>query len=409
MEVEFVEFARCEFCQTITDLFCVGCEKKICVNHFDVCVQCEQPVCKECYKEDLCCLARPWGEKIELHLKEFYQNKLIAKLSLPLCNVFGKKYREAALKRTIAYRVDCFEVSCFVWCNTDYVRYHFPCITKYVENEESRSKFVAFMEDMFVQDSRTFCFTFLNENVREELLSVMDESFKANREMLAELIYHAMDSKELFASMKNRGLLHWNLVDEYSLYIPSHFDALFWIQENGIDVVNNGGHFKHFAKNCAPNIMEYLIVEKGMSVEYMYEHIYKLEVGMLEMIYRLKGLEEIQRINPKKILFAFASVRFLRSIGYKFDKTPNNQWPYAFICFKVSKFEESDQDKKIDFKSYAMDKDIKAVKHLFPYMKEIRKKKIMTVLLCMRETLVPKEIIWNIIDLAYSPINERGS
>ena len=71
-----VKFKQCVSCFVGTDLFCVACRKWFCESHCRHCVQCEQPVCKECYLSDLCCLVRPWKEKTEHHLKNFYENKL---------------------------------------------------------------------------------------------------------------------------------------------------------------------------------------------------------------------------------------------------------------------------------------------------------------------------------------------
>ena len=60
-EVEFIEFKKCDSraCDRETDVFCVSCKKWGCWEHIQDCVQCEQPVCKECYINDLCCLMRP--------------------------------------------------------------------------------------------------------------------------------------------------------------------------------------------------------------------------------------------------------------------------------------------------------------------------------------------------------------
>ena len=81
MEVDFVEFVvfqACCCCGSDTDLCCTSCEKWFCALHMKDCVQCQQPVCEQqCYIDDLCCLVRPWGEKTERHLRDFYENKLV--------------------------------------------------------------------------------------------------------------------------------------------------------------------------------------------------------------------------------------------------------------------------------------------------------------------------------------------
>ena len=78
-------------------------------------VQCKQVLCEECYKEDLCCLVRPWGEKIERHLKDFYQNKLVDGEGMSSFNhnlKYGNEYRMDAVKRTIEYYIGNFDNGC---------------------------------------------------------------------------------------------------------------------------------------------------------------------------------------------------------------------------------------------------------------------------------------------------------
>ena len=121
-EVVFVEFELCNVCGTPTDLFCVSCDGWFCSSHMDCCVQCDQPVCEECYKEDICCFVRPWGEKTELHLKSFYENKIVDSKGMATLSVYVRgrsngdeskwnNVRRDVLKRSVKHFVDDFDTS----------------------------------------------------------------------------------------------------------------------------------------------------------------------------------------------------------------------------------------------------------------------------------------------------------
>ena len=179
-------------------------------------------------------------------------------------------------------------------------------------------------------------------------------------------------------------------------------------------MVKNEKDFKDFVSESPVEILEYLIVEKGMEVEY-FSHARAISYDVMKVLYKVKGLEIIQKMDPRKFPYDFQTLKFLRSIGYEFDKKSiqmeHASWIYSLICFKVFKYEDLGAWMKEKFWDHIKDRDIKACKHMYSFMKEIRKKKIMTILCCVRKRYpyFQKEIIWNILDHAYSPINERGS
>ena len=417
MEVEFAEFEDCERCDSITDMVCVCCDKLFCLGHMEDCVQCQQSVCEECYEEDLCCLVRPWGEKAEKRLKMFYENKFVDMYGMRCMSEqsigkgYGKEHRMEAIKRSITRFVDKFDAFSFIYCKAALVRDFFPRITKYVETEKLRVKFVAFMKQLSMDHPSAFYLAFSNDDLREELLSVMDQLIRSDfNGTRSQLIVDSMQSKELFKSLRNRGLLDWNLVGARQQCIITHIDALKWIEQNGIDVACNDQHLKQFVMDSPAEILEYLMVEKGMTIGFMF----RFGLDTLKMLFRLKGMKGMQGIDPAQIRYDFESVKFLKSIGYEFDKRVINSRDvfcmYVFAACKILKYEDLSEDQKEEFDDYICFNDIKACKHLYPFMKEIRKKKIMAVILCIRKTCkLQKEIIWNILDLAYSPINERGS
>ena len=260
-------------------------------------------------------------------------------------------------------------------------------------------KFVAFMEQLFREDllGEVFANALTSKAAGEELFSIMNDSIELNAFMRLSLNECAMRSKEVFDALKKRGLLCWDLV-AHQIQNTTHLEAFKWIEQNGIDVLKNDKHFKQFLAFARVEIMEYLMVEKGMPVEYMSNNVPAISYDILKMIYRVRGVEGIRKIDAKKIEYEFETVKFLRSIGYKFDEK---------IEYQTHHLNDSQKQK---FGTHVKNRDIKACKHLYPFMKEIRKKKIMTMLLCLKKLypLFQREIIWNILDLAYSPVKERG-
>ena len=186
---EFVKYRECEACTTFTDVFCVSCEKWICLTCSNLCVQCEQRVCKECQVEDFCCLVRPWGKKTESQLRDFYQNKLVdTRLTFVLFSTSrpGDNYRNEAVKRTIAHYVENFDAVLLKRSEPACLRRFFPSITKYIQSEEMRLKFVALMEKLS-NNRFAFAFPFLNEAARDDLFSVMDQKIRSSKQMQGEL------------------------------------------------------------------------------------------------------------------------------------------------------------------------------------------------------------------------------
>ena len=145
------------------------------------------------------------------------------------------------------------------------------------------------------------------------------------------------------------------------------------------------------------------MVEKHVTVEFVSESLDNIRYDTIRLVHRIKGIEGIQKLDPDN----------LNSVGYKFGLAYDiaHRWIYQMFCSRNLKYEDLDEMQREVLKEYFEEFDVKASKHIFPFMKEIRKKKIMAVLLCMRKSypLIPKEIVWMILDFAYSPINERGS
>ena len=213
---------------------------------------------------------------------------------------------------------------------------------------------------------------------------------------------------------KESKLLNWHDLDIDCVRTVGHVDAMKWIESNGIDVVNNERHFRKFACHASYEVIEYLLSDRGLEVGALWKSRL-LDCTFLKIVYRTRGWEELQKVDIKRIVFDFDTVRFLRSVAYKFEKSyflKSNLRPsshYSLICGNVLKYSDLSEKQKSFWEIYVELYDLRACKQMYPFMKEIRRKKIMTVILCICKTCgLQKEIIWNILDLAYSPINQRG-
>ena len=220
-----------------------------------------------------------------------------------------------------------------------------------------------------------------------------------------------IEETDLFESLRKAKLLKWSLYDNTPIH---HVSGMKWMESHGMEVANDDENFEKIARESPAHVMEYLMVEKGMTLDFMLYHVSTMDWKMLEMILRLKGLKELQSIEVSKIRVDFETVRFLKSTAYKFEEKSvlrhsDGDDIYVLMCFNLLKFKDLSEQQKRNFMEYIFGKDLKICKQMYPFMKEIRKKKIMTVILCIRKTCkLQKEIIWNILDLAYSPVNERG-
>ena len=422
--MDYVEFEECKRCNKRSDITCAVCNVFYCEACLDHCVQCEQPCCCLCYKNDSCCLIRPWGEKVELFVADFYAEKFADQIGMSWIDLLvkdgeptGSKWNEIR-KQVLRDSVKHFvlenrpkELAC-----CELVAECFPRIQSFVEDERLRLRLVQFLENL---DERLFVLILVHSEDRAVLLSLLEDYIAQKVDpslWFTEHIWRAK-GKALFVCLKHLGLLHRSVADRNKTYVIEHVEGFKWWEEHGIDVVKDKEDFERFAKHSSVEVWEYLITEKGLAVEYLFQNSRTADVNILKMIHRTKG-DLIQDIRLEWIIFGLKEVKFLRSVLYKFDKTLvlklrniGYNSIYYLVCFGVLKFEDLNAEHKLNLRYYTSIRDVKACKHMYPFMKEVRKRKVMTFLCCINKLKfirMPKEIVWIILDLAFSPINERG-
>ena len=364
----FAEFKDCLDCATytrhLTDTICVCCTRWICAYCQSVCVQCEQTVCKECYKQDLCCLVRPWGEVEEAHFSNFYKNKLVDGPALDVIDsspgeIGSKKFtlRNEVVKRSILHYVENLDSSFVALRINDLVTKHFPSdISKYIVADEKG--FLAFLEEIGRKNHLLFANILCHSEDRDHILSLMEEFFRKHERLRKELVEKALkiEKQDFFQSLNRRSLLDWKDVNRnaFRLSAVGHVDGIKWCEKNGVDVVRNAEDFRSFASRSPVKVIEYLINEKGMSIDYLVEHAF-LNLEMLKLIAKVKGSDEIKRIEFSKISHAFnvKTLQFLMSVGYKFDKMKSSlSSNYPEVAFELVKYEEMGFFSKLQFNEY---------------------------------------------------------
>ena len=270
-EVEFVEFKNCRCCWEDSDVFCLSCQEWYCSHHLRYCIQCRQEaVCFSCYKEDKCCLVRPWGEKEKKHLCNFYSHKFVddegmvavARLRKNSLSESGNELRKEVFKRSLLRFVDNFDSSFVVRENVfemyprfnarevaildDFVARCFPRISKYVEEKKTRLKFLDFMDEIISADYALFGKILVYSEDRDQLISLLEQSIRENGNAWTNIVDLSLraNGKALFHCLKNRGLLSWERVKDSQNPHVHHIDAIKWVESNGIDLEKNLGILK---------------------------------------------------------------------------------------------------------------------------------------------------------------------
>ena len=235
----------------------------------------------------------------------------------------------------------------------------------------------------------------MDENLQRELLKC---SFQANGEVL-------------FRWMKSRGLLRCDKNADW--FFARHVDALDWIEPNGIDLTSYE-NLEEYVYRYPSAIQEHLLTKKGVSVELLMQLLdgTPLEADILRVIAKLKGNEFVKAISEDNIYFDFQCIEFLRSINYDIKRKSCLEKEYgdelySLLCSQILTFEELNEDQKSNVENYVRKNGVKVCKGSYRFLKEGTKKKIVTFLLCLKSgygNKIPKELQWNILDIAYSSL-----
>lgn len=293
------------------------------------CAQCQQSVCQVCCKEDKCCLVRPWGEKEKERLKSFCENKLVNSVGMRILakqiehgSKNGSKwnsFRKNIVRKSLVYFIELGDVS--------FVEEFGGCCSVIGECFPDPSTFEEEKMVKFLEDAVSLCRWFVPSILaRADIVSMMSEhAWYREGDLRArnEIVKAAILCKEVFLNVKTKGIMDAQAFKAFkSMRICiGHLEAYIWAQDMGLDVLSDPEQFQEFVKESPVEVMEYLMVQKGMSVGYMAGNRVIRSAELLEMIHKLKGLEEIQRISLWSMEFSFDVVRCLRQISYVFDRT----------------------------------------------------------------------------------------
>ena len=411
-----VEFLKCcVSCLCVTDLVCVSCENWFCSIHLNVCVQCQQPVCKECYLNDLCCLVRPWGEKTQLHLRGFYENNvLLLSDVLPLSRrkLFFSQEREDACLKCLEKVFDEMDATAFrdrgMFGGERIIASYFPRIGPLLKKEG----FVGFLKALALENADLFASLLFHSQDRGEVIEVVKCFLTVNDNVMEAVARCAVANSgkkgvALFRCLNGVCLLDFQKLQK-SIKHVNHIEAFKWLEANGINVLENIDHFKRYVNPYCVDIMRYLLLEKKMKTEYMLHHVnLKLREKMLQMVLEVKGAEHIRKFSVDRIFKDMGSMRVLRQCEYEFDKQQCLEKPLvarelcSLLCYNVLSTADLQSSQKEEVKVFVNDYDI-VCKAIFIFMKNVRKKKVLNAILCMKQRKIPTEIVWIILGEAFS-------
>ena len=424
MTNNIVSFPKCirTDCNHRSDLVCVSCLKIVCEEHVRHCNDCQESACKKCYKEDKCCMVQLHGAT-KRHLDRFYENKFgdfNSFSNIALLNAMGKwkdspwlQLRVEFGKRSLANFVDRFDDS-FIKGNhhgVDMIAQCFPRTEKYLK--EDRENFAKFLESIARKNNFMFARILSFSEDREVLLSLtqgylLGFGFVALASSIVPAIVAHESGKELFKLLKQKDMLgsSWTMTE------ISHVEAVKWKEEEGVDILQNFSCINPYSVE----VIEYLI-ERNMSLDFLCQNTRgTFKFPMIEMLLRVKGLKEVvEKIPVDKLDLDFMTVRLLRSYQYPFEEYDpivfmrySGEELYALICFGVLEMNFLDEIRRAEVIRYITEHDLKACRRMIPYLKPSTRKKIIHVMLCLKRKGFPKDIIFIIIDFAYSPKRETG-
>ena len=430
----FVEFVKCFSCDNLTDLLCIVCQKWYCELHVRHCVQCEGASCIECFKEDKCCLVRPYG-KTQQHLEEFYKDKFVdgghslfvldeIDMWCEILDFPRHEARDLAAKRSVERFVDNFDADVFFREDrTLLIPKHFPPIERYKNQKE---QLVEFLRNILMSD--IFPSILMLSEDRSELLALVFDEISQSQEIKKYLSIQSATNEEgkfsslsllsmtssiegakLFSCLKEKNLLDISYFEESCLVY--HLEAYQWLESKSNEKLD----FSGYVNPRADKVIAYLFSERGMTMDCFLNHRRSKIIApkVVEMLLRIKGVEQVKQIEKRMILNAKVAKK-LKKAAFTFDEQKAVSPPfspkelYFMACFKLMKLDPLKREKVV---SYALKENIKACKEMLPFMAIVRREKILTFLICCKTlygNLIPNQILWTILDYTYSTINQRG-
>ena len=380
-------------CRRFTDMKCVVCDRWFCENCCFVCVQCEQVVCKSCYQQDECCTSP--GKTTE-NFKQFYENKFIESDGVVRITVFLRGhdshnvFRRDVLRRSVGRFLSEGEFMTKLPFAFVVIAKNFPLIAHLSEYKDDVSELV---EELIENNIDLASAVLVFSDDRDQFLSIVlksDDLWKkvSQKGWFWSYVMGTKEGEDIFIRLQQEDLLD---ASHIPLFLKSTTDAVFshavpilhlkgfkWYEQNGLDVLNNKRHFVTFVSLKCVEIIEYLFMEKQMTMEYFLSHNVALDFRMVELILRMGGISALQNISCKN--FDFCSLKTLKCLkinGYKFDqerigKSVRALPLYHLVCLDILKFEQLDNSQQQTLLEYVAEHDVKVCRAMFPFMKPLR-------------------------------------
>ena len=408
----------CKKCGKSTDVCCVVCEKWFCSTHSKFCEQCSRMVCFRCSISDLCCTMR------NTTTESFYGCEIVELSKKMLLKLHEqthdqcKKLRADVLSRSIMWMIernqDSYSLELFL-------AQAFPSVAKLLEREKWRSIIKIWLQGLCLRQPMFLALVLVFSSERTQLFSLVQDSILVNAKALKTLqaASWSYDKWDLFDLLKEKNLLD-PVFAQQSTSIMKHEHAMKWMEEvvTGKRMENLGKQLSNLYGNV--EFFEFLVREKRITVEYVLKKLetftsFSIDALRLKILLKYEGIESVARIPQRNIFFSVDCVRTLKRYNYHFDKTAvfakkrTNDEIYALFCYGGFLWEDFDAANQKILKIHSLIREVKICDLMLPFLKPIRKKKIITFIMCVNHIYgrnTPKEIIWTILDYCFSPKKE---
>lgn len=334
-------FRLCASNCAFTDLKCSVCEKWYCeIFCASCCLMCGEFVCNDCYKDEKCCATGERGST-EIHLERFYGEKL----RKDVFNNMGMQKRQSKwenVRKKMMLKVVERVVDGELQFDFDFDLYGVnafaDCFCLLLEEENRRTDCLEFIKKL--KRDNMLLFSVIMAQIDDcDLLDDLLSQKTIDINFLAGYAIKHKEGEKLFNLLKERKLLDFRAV-EGKVRSVRHLSAFKWLESNGMDVTRDEDLFEALVHNHCVDIWEYLITERGLTTEMLLSQrfgYYKLNLDLAKVLFRLKGLEELQKVEVKKFVFTYEMVKWLISIGYHFEKVNLNTLTYISLTLFLRK------------------------------------------------------------------------
>ena len=260
-------------------------------------------------------------------------------------------------------------------------------------------------------------FILVHRNDRDKMIGMLKDTITEHHDRHEEVLLCAFIMPEggaLVNSLEKYDLLKIpRRMQRGRQMVVENVDALKWLASKGRDVVRSD-----ICMTFQTPVVEWLL-QNGLSLKMLLEGLRNCEtfvdLEMMKVILRQISWEEIVEHLPLDMVWwDIETVELMKNHGFVFDEqrasnidfSGKEEQLYALLYCNVLKYDKLDMAKRGQLRRHIRNNDVKISKHTLHLMKPVRKKKMITFIMCVRRVCgqnFPKDLILTILDNCFSP------